>query len=146
MIGCHHAQTHHDSQLTLTKIPEPQPARRDDRIDGGRRVGRLAVGDYLVGPRVEGAVASAEAGARLLIEACVVSLSLVCKTQASGCKTLASDEQGGVLPQNCVCAGKEPLKTRRRLAFDAAKTCVTGRLAPTSTGAAAWLRIPISSR
>ena len=106
MIGCHHAQTHHDSQLTLTKIPEPQPARRDDRIDGGRRVGRLAVGDYLVGPRVEGAVASAEAGARLLIEACVVSHSLVCKTQASGCKTLASDEQGGVLPQNCVCAGK----------------------------------------
>ena len=34
---------------------------------GGRFV---AVGDYLVGPRVEGAVASAEAGARLLIEAC----------------------------------------------------------------------------
>ena len=34
---------------------------------GGRFV---AVGDYLVGPRVEGAVASAEAGARLLIGAC----------------------------------------------------------------------------
>ena len=34
---------------------------------GGRFV---AVGDYLVGPRVEGAAASAEAGARLLIEAC----------------------------------------------------------------------------
>jgi renalase len=34
---------------------------------GGRFV---AVGDYLVGPRVEGAVASAEAGAKLLIEAC----------------------------------------------------------------------------
>jgi renalase len=34
---------------------------------GGRFV---AVGDYLVGPRVEGAVASAEAGARLLIDAC----------------------------------------------------------------------------
>ena len=34
---------------------------------GGRFI---AVGDYLVGPRVEGAVASAEAGAKLLIEAC----------------------------------------------------------------------------
>ena len=34
---------------------------------GGRFI---AVGDYLVGPRVEGAVASAEAGARLLIGAC----------------------------------------------------------------------------
>ena len=34
---------------------------------GGRFV---AVGDYLVGPRVEGAAASAEAGAKLLIEAC----------------------------------------------------------------------------
>ena len=34
---------------------------------GGRFI---AVGDYLVGPRVEGAAASAEAGARLLIEAC----------------------------------------------------------------------------
>jgi len=34
---------------------------------GGRFV---AVGDYLVGPRVEGAAASAEAGAKLLLDAC----------------------------------------------------------------------------